>query len=407
MIEVVWEDTQRGVTAPSGFRAGAARAGLKQTGNDIAVIVSDRPATVAGVFTTNRVHASSVAWSRRVVESGSARAVVANAGNANACNGSRGDEDTAQMAALAGSALGVPAEQVLVGSTGVIGRVLPMDLVEAGITKAAVELASSAEADAAVCGAVMTTDTRQKHIALRFRSSEWPGEVTIGGICKGSGMIAPNMATMLCFLTTDAVVAPDVLQEALASAVRVTFNRVTVDMDTSTNDMCVLLAGGASGVAVPDTLAGQSDLAEALSRVCRYLAREIARDGEGATKLVEVRVTGASSESDADQVARTIAESPLVKTALYGCDPNWGRIAAAAGRSGVAVDPEKMSISLGGMCVYRNGCGTSFDEQVAHDALKAGEVQVDVDLGHGDGVATVWTCDFSYDYVRINAEYHT
>lgn len=396
-----------GVTYPEGYLAAAVRAGLKTQGDDLALIVSDRAATVAGVFTTNRVHAACVRYSREVARKGSARAIACNAGNANACNGPRGDRDTERMAELAALGLELPVDQVLVASTGVIGRPLPMELLEEAIPRAARGLSRGADTDLRVVQAIMTTDTRPKLAAAEFHSDEWAGPIRIGGVCKGSGMIAPNMATMLCFLTTDAAVEPALLQSALVRAVQRTFNRVTVDSDTSTNDMCLALANGSGPTRIDARGPALDDLTEALRRVCEQLARAIARDGEGATKLVEVEVCGAANEEDADRIARTIAESPLVKTALFGNDPNWGRILAAAGRAGVPLDPDRVAVDLCGFEVYRSGSGVPFDAEAARAALQGDEVAITVDLGMGSASAKYWTCDFSYDYVRINAEYHT
>lgn len=401
-----WEETKAaGVTHARGFRAAGVRCGLKTESDDLALIACDTLASVAGVFTTNRVQASSVVYSRRVAEGGQARAILCNAGNANACNGPRGMADTERMAALAARELGAEPGRVLVASTGIIGHPLPMEKLEDGVPRAAAALARGPAADATVARAIMTTDTRPKQFAVECRAPQWSGPVRIGGVCKGSGMIAPNMATMLCFLTTDAEVAPDALRLALHEAVRTSFNRTTVDGDTSTNDMVLLLASGASGVRIDG--AAMDAFVEALGRVCRHLAREVARDGEGATKLVEVVVRGAATEADADRIGRTIAESPLVKTALFGCDPNWGRILMAAGRSGAAFDPDCATVRLGDIVVFERGQRAPFDAQAAHAYLKQPEVTLTVDCGDGRAAATFYTCDYSYDYIRINAEYHT
>lgn len=396
-----------GVTFPEGFVASGVRCGLKTEGPDLALIVCDGDAPVAGVFTTNLVQASCVRYSRRVVQGGVARAILCNAGNANACNGDQGDRDTLTMAEITGRLLGVAPRHVLIASTGVIGHPLPMARLEQGIPAAVEALDRNHGADLQVAQAIMTTDLRRKMIAATCRSDKWRGEVAIAGVCKGSGMIAPNMATMLCFLTTDAMLPAPLLQSALHRAVARSFNRVTVDGDTSTNDMVLLLAGGSGTVDISEPGPAFEDFAEALTRVCTYLAREIARDGEGATKLVEVAVQGAASDDDAECVARTIAESPLVKTALFGCDPNWGRILAAAGRSGVQFDPDRARVCIGTIEVYAEGTSRPFDRDAAHEYLTEEEVRIVVDLGSGSASATVWTCDFSYDYVRINAEYHT
>jgi len=392
------------VCAPHGFRAAAAAAGIKPSGNpDIALIVSEAPANAAAVFTTNRVCAAPVVVSREHLRDGRARAIVVNAGNANAVTGEQGMRNARRMAELTAELIGAAPDEVLVASTGVIGRPLPMDRVEYGIRRAASELTLQGGPSAAQ--AIMTTDTRPKEIALEIPVSGH--RIRIGGICKGSGMIAPNMATMLAFLTTDAEVWPEVLQSALRSAVERTFNCVTIDGDCSTNDMLAILANGASEVRVTPNSPQHAAFCEGLLEVCTHLSKELARDGEGATKLVEVRVSGARSFMQARQVARTIANSPLVKTALFGNDPNWGRILCAAGYSGADLDPARIALSLCGVPLVREGEALPFDEQATTALMKADENVIELDLGQGRSHATVWTCDFSYDYVRINAEYTT
>lgn len=403
-----WKQTHdAGPTYPEGFVAAGVRCGLKSEGPDLALIVCDGDAPAAGVFTTNLVHASCVRYSRRVVEQGMARAILCNAGNANACNGEQGDRDTVAMADMTARLLGIAPTRVLVASTGVIGHPLPMHKLAEGIPGVVDALDRSPDADHDVARAIMTTDLRRKMIAATCTSDRWRGELTIGGVCKGSGMIAPNMATMLCFLTTDATVPAPLLQRALGTAVSRTFNRVTVDGDTSTNDMVLMMAGGSGDAVIGPTDGSLEDFSEALTRVCLYLAREVARDGEGATKLVEIAVQGARDERSAERVGRTIAQSPLVKTALFGNDPNWGRILAAAGRSGVRFDPGRARVMIGDQTVYAEGTGRPFDRDAAHDYLTEPEVRIVVDLGSGSAHAALWTCDFSYDYVKINAEYHT
>ncbi len=405
---VEWEETtDLGPTLPNGFRSAGVRCGLKTEGNDLALIVADRLSAAAGVYTTNQVRASCVDWSRAVTSAGWARAIVCNAGNANACNGASGAQDTETMASIAAEELGIDVRQALVASTGVIGHRLPVDKLRIGIPAAVTALGAGPESDMAAARAIITTDLRPKMLGIRYRSDASPEGVSIGGICKGSGMIAPNMATMLCFLTTDADIAPRDLQHALATAVAQTFNRMTVDGDTSTNDMTLILASGVDANPLRPDRAPYTDFVEALTRVCRYLAREVARDGEGATKLVDVHVRGANTEAEAETVARTIAQSPLVKTALFGSDPNWGRILAAAGRAGVPMDPSRVRVLLGDLPVCEVGSSIPFDRDAAHAYLKGSEVTITVDLGSGSAEAVVWTCDFSYDYVRINAEYHT
>lgn len=410
VANILQENRNAGITWPQGFAAASAQAGLKTQGDDVALIVSQTPAAAAGMFTTNLVHAPCVDWSRAIVKMGRARAILCNAGNANACNGADGEADNARIAALAAGSLQVDAEQVATASTGIIGRRLPVDRIAAVIPQLTAALGRGPEVDEAVARAILTTDTRLKQLSLEAASPHWPGPVRFGGVCKGSGMIAPRLgpphATMLCFLTTDAAVPPGELQKCLATAVENTFNRLTVDGDTSTNDMVLALASGV-GSAIPRTEAALEDFASVLQHICGALARECARDGEGATKLVEVVVSGACNSTDASAVARSIAESLLVKTALFGCDPNWGRILAAVGRAGVPLDPGRVDVALGGVLVCRQGAAADFDVAQARAALERPEVRVEVNLHQGAARATFWTCDLSYDYVKINAEYHT
>jgi glutamate N-acetyltransferase/amino-acid N-acetyltransferase len=297
---------------------------------------------------------------------------------------------------------------VLVASTGIIGHALPMERVEAGIRQAAAEAGAASDGPLpgeAAAEAIMTTDTRPKQIAVEFVAQGRP--VRIGGIAKGAGMIAPHLATMLAFVTSDAAVWPEVLQASLAASAARTFNCVTVDGDTSTNDTLFLLANGASGVSVRPGSPAHRQFCHALDFVCLHLAKELARDGEGATKLIEVQVHGARSFAQAQKIGRTIANSPLVKTAFFGNDPNWGRILAAAGRAGVPLDPEKLALRMGDIALVEGGAPLPFDPAVASALMQRPEVTVALDLGLGPVSATVWTCDLSYDYVRINAEYHT
>jgi glutamate N-acetyltransferase/amino-acid N-acetyltransferase len=392
------------VCAPKGFQAGAAAAGIKPSGNpDIALIYSDRPTVAAAVFTTNSVLAAPVIVSREHLRDGKARAVAVNAGNANACTGEVGLRDARRMAEVTAELLGLAPQEVLVASTGVIGRPLPMDRLENGLRDAAAALGP--ENGPAAARAIMTTDLRPKEISVEVPVDG--GSIRIGGICKGSGMIAPNMATLLAFVTTDAEVWPEVLQGALRSAVEQSFNCVTVDGDCSTNDSLFLLANGASGVRVTPGSLAQRAFCDGLLYVCTRLAKELARDGEGATKLVEIRVNGARSVAAARKVGMSIANSPLVKTALFGNDPNWGRILMAAGKSGVALEPERLALTLCGVPLVREGEPLPFDEAAASEAMKGPENFIQLDLRQGRASAIVWTCDLSYDYVRINAEYTT
>lgn len=392
------------VCAPEGFLAAGVAAGIKPSGNpDIALIVSDRPAAAAAIFTTNRVCAAPVHVTREHVRGGVARAIAVNAGCANACTGEQGMRDARRMAATVAGLIRVRPEEVLVASTGVIGRMLPMDRLEAGLKDAAGRL--SRDGDIAAARAIMTTDTRPKEIAVEV---EVGGRtLRLGGMCKGSGMIAPNMATMLAFLTTDAEVAPALLQPLLREAADRTFNCVTVDGDTSTNDTLAILANGASGVRVATGTREYEAFRGGLLHVCTHLAKELARDGEGATKLVEIQVTRAESAAQGRQVAMAIANSPLVKTALFGNDPNWGRILCAAGYSGAAIDPAKVNLTVCGIPLVRAGEPIPFDIPATSQAMRVPEILIEVDLGLGTTSTSVWTCDFSYDYVRINAEYTT
>lgn len=415
-----------GIVAPLGFRTAGVYCGIKRKRKDLVLIVSDVEAAAAGVFTTNVVKAPCVYLNQSIVEKGVARAIVCNSGNANACNGDQGYEDAAQMVKNAADALAVPPNQVLSASTGVIGHRLPLEKVTAGIQEAAGLLHGDHCDDAAE--AIMTTDTTRKEAAVEFMVDGVP--VRMGAIGKGSGMIAPNMATMLAFITTDAAIEQAVLQEMVKRVAWYTFNSITVDGDTSTNDMTLVLANGLAKNKIIDNLesSGAQAFEKALYSICLHLAKEIARDGEGATKLVEVIVQNVAVPEKlaetyaanqivltpehragfARSVAKTVANSPLVKTALFGNDPNWGRILAAVGRSGIAFDPEKVEIALAGTTVYQLGMPTQFNGYVVSEAMKAKDLQIVIDLHQPDGEsATVWTCDFSYDYVKINAEYHT
>ncbi len=404
----VWKHNEAGgITYPEGFVAAGVRCGLKSLGDDLALIVSESAASVAGVFTTNYVQAACVRYSRRVVKSGSARAIVVNAGNANACNGDQGDADNRQLAEWVGRRLNIAPDQVLTASTGIIGHPMPMDKLDRGIEMAVAALERDGAVDKQISEAIMTTDTRPKKFAVEADSEHWNAPIRFGGMCKGAGMIAPNMATMLAFLTTDARIPSALLQEALKRAISTSFNCVTIDGDTSTNDMCLVLASGIGGAEISIAGDGFEDFVDALTRVCIALAKEVARDGEGATKLAEIVVRGAATSAGAHKIARTIAESPLVKTALYGCDPNWGRLMMAAGRAGVAFDPDKVDVHVGPHLVCSAGSSVEFDRDGAHEYLHNPEIQIEVDLNVGEETASIWTCDYSYDYIRINAEYHT
>jgi glutamate N-acetyltransferase/amino-acid N-acetyltransferase len=397
---------QGGITAPAGFRAGAVHCGIKAASSalDLAVLAADTPASAAALFTTNLAQAAPVTISRQHIERthGVARAVVVNSGCANACTGAQGLAHARQMAEATAAAIGCAPEEVLVASTGVIGVALKIDRVLAGIQAAARAMARGHGGDAA--RAIMTTDPFPKEHAVTVQTPR--GSFTVGGMAKGSGMIEPNMATMLGFLTTDAKVSHALLRQALQASARDTFNAITVDGECSTNDSLFVLASGASGVAIDDAL--YPALLEGFLTVSRELALGIVRGGEGATKLIAVTVSDARSVDGARQVARTIANSPLVKTAVHGADPNWGRIVAAAGRSGVTFDIDRATVHVGGTLLFEKGLPHDEAAPQAAEHLKGSTVQIDVSLGSGGGVsATIWTCDLSAEYVRINGEYRT
>ena len=398
------EGASGAVTHPEGFLAAGVRAGIKERGEDIALIFSERPASAAGVFTTNIVQAAPVVLSRARLPRETCRAVVVNSGNANACTGEQGMRDARAMAAEAARLLGISEDDILVASTGIIGRPLPMDKVRAGIGQAVRSLSRDGGTGAA--RAIMTTDTRPKEASVEVSLGR--SKAKISGMAKGAGMICPSLATMLAFITTDAAVRPEILQACLSRSAETSFNCLTVDGDSSTNDAVVVLANGAAANDVIDSEGPDlSAFQEALDVVTASLARQIARDGEGATKLIEITVRGAESFQDARRIAKAVANSPLVKTAMFGCDPNWGRILAAAGGVGVRFEPKAVSLFLGRLALLHRGEPVDFSQEEAHELLRKPEVGVLLEVGPGPASATVWTCDFSYDYVRINAEYHT
>jgi glutamate N-acetyltransferase/amino-acid N-acetyltransferase len=391
------------VTNAAGFKAGGMVAGIKVTGRkDLALLISDKPCTSAGTFTKNAIRASSVDWCEKLLPSDEIRAVVCNSGCANACTGDRGVKDNATLAALAGVALGVPQDTVLVASTGVIGKFLPLEKIGAAMPQLAKEI--SYENGKEFAYAIMTTDTSEKESAVEVTVSG--GTFSLGGCTKGSGMIHPNMATMLGFITTDAHISSKDLNAIVKRTVNCTFNNLTVDGDTSTNDMVLVLANGVSGI----NISSSADLAifeQALYTVCNDLCKQIAADGEGATKRVEIVVTGAKDEVDAKLAAKAVATSNLTKCALFGNDPNWGRISCAVGYSGADFSREKMTILLCGIPVFKNLQPVPFDELNLHNLLKEKVVTIDIDLGIGTASTVAHTCDFSYDYIKINAEYRT
>ncbi len=402
---------ENAVTQTPGFKAAGVHVGVKTSNKekkDVALIYSEKPCAVAGMFTTNVVKAAPVYYDMKVVESGRAQAIIANSGNANACTGEQGEKDAATMAEAAGAVLGLKANEVLVCSTGVIGHNMPMDRVLSGIKAAAANLSSDGGRDAAE--AILTTDVYRKEIS---KTVDLNGiTVTISGMAKGSGMICPNMATMLCFITTDAAIDSKVLQMALKESVALSFNQISVDGDMSTNDTVLMLANGMAGNAAitPNNDSYQKFVA-VLKDICFYLAKKIARDGEGATHLLEAQVIHAASEEDALKAAKSVVSSDLVKAAIFGKDANWGRIICAAGYSGAKFDQSKVDISLssysGEITVAKNGGGLEFDEDYALKILSEENITAIIDLKAGEFSGKAWGCDLTYDYVKINADYRT
>ena len=406
------ERMKGGVTAAHGFEAAGTEANIKYQGRmDMALIYSSAPCNVAGTFTTNVVKAAPVLWDKQIVENSLyAQAVVVNAGIANACTGKQGMDYCAEEAKKAAALLNIPENAVLVGSTGVIGKQLPMDRICAGIEKLAAAKDASIEAGTTASKAIMTTDTVNKEIAVTI---ELDGKtVTVGGMSKGSGMIHPNMCTMLAYITTDAAISKKMLQEALSTSVVDTFNMISVDGDTSTNDTCLVLANGLAGNE-EITAKGEAydKFLEALNYVNTYLARTMAGDGEGATALFETVVYNADTKQNARTLAKSVICSSLTKAAIYGHDANWGRILCALGYSGVQFDPENVTLyfesKAGKLKIYENGLDVGYSEEEATKILSEPEVTVLVDMNMGDETATAWGCDLTSDYVKINADYRS
>lgn len=410
-----WQEISGGVTAPRGYRAAGIAAGLKPSGApDLALILSEGDAIAAGVFTTSQVRAACVDYCRqRLQAKASARAILCNAGQANAATGEQGWLDAIESAMLLAQELNISSDSILLASTGVIGQRIKMDALRAGIPN--LVAAASAEGGDAAAKAICTTDLVPKSIAFEMQFGD--RTVRMGGMCKGSGMIHPNMATMLAFITCDAAVSSHLWHDMLSRAADKSFNQITVDGDTSTNDTLIALANGQSRTpAITEAGAEAEKLEAMLTAICQYLAKAIARDGEGATCLVEVQVSGAKDEAAARQIAKTIVGSSLVKSAIFGRDPNWGRIAAAAGRAGVPFEQENLRIQLGDFLLMENGQPLPFDRAAASNYmkqaaagayLKEDTVLISVSVGNGAGSGTAWGCDLSYDYVKINAEYTT
>lgn len=393
------------VTSPQGFQAGAVYAGIKKddTKLDLGILYSEIPAEATGVFTTSNIRAAAVTLCQeRLNNNNKISALVVNSGCANAYTGNQGMKDCEEMAALAGEAAGVPPNEVLVASTGVTGQLLPMSLIREGIKN----ILLSSEGGRTLARAIMTTDTVPKEAAFYVKNSD--GGYTIGGIAKGSGMIHPNMATMFCFLTTDANVEKDFLKSALKKAVNISFNMISVDGDTSPSDTVVLLANGMSGGNIINAgSSGARQFQKALNEICIILAKTLARDGEGATKLIEVIVNGAKGDVQARTAAREVIGSTLIKTAVHGGDPNWGRIIMALGQSGIEVELEKIDLSVGNVAVLEAGKPLPFNEASVVRALEQSEVPISINLNLGRGMATAWGCDLSEEYVGINSEYMT
>ncbi len=399
-----------GVTVPKGFRAAGAHVGLKRKRKDLAILLSDVGATVAGVFTTNVVKGAPVVWTQKVISNGSPiRAVVVNSGHANSCTGPQGYEHCVQMAEAAATALGVSPEDVAVASTGYIGIQIPIDKIVAGMPVVASLLDSSLNAGTQAAEAIRTTDQFTKEIAVQFELDD--KIVNVGGMAKGSGMVHPNMATMLAFVTSDIDISKDLLAAALKESVATTYNMISVDGDTSTNDMALALCNGLAGnkPILGKDAEGYKLFVQALHTVNEHLAKAVARDGEGATKFVEVSIVGGECAEDAQKLAKSVISSSLVKTALFGQDANWGRIMAALGTGGVLFDPARLSIGFeseaGELALMKCGTPLLFDSQAAQKVLSEKDIRINIDLMAGESAARAWGCDLTYDYVRINGAY--
>ncbi|MCI9318047.1 MAG: bifunctional ornithine acetyltransferase/N-acetylglutamate synthase [Oscillospiraceae bacterium] len=401
-----------GVCAAQGFRAAGLHVGVKTHATwkkDVALIVSDVPCTAAAMFTKNVVKAAPIHVTRDHLAKGSVRAVIANSGNANAC-APQGEENAERMCAAAAKAIGCAPEDVLVASTGVIGQTLNVKVIEDGVPELYSLLERSDEASDAAAHAIMTTDTVKKEVAVE--AIVGGKTVHIGGIAKGSGMIHPNMGTMLCFITTDCAISREMLQEALGEVVRTTFNRISVDGDTSTNDTCCVLANGLAGnPEIIEKNESYVDFLLKLHEVCYHLARSMAKDGEGAKHLITCTVRGAATEEQAESISKSIISSTLTKAAIFGCDANWGRVLCAMGYSGETFDPERVDVAFaseaGEILVCKAGRGLDFDEALAKKILTEDEVDIDVTMAEGDESCTCWGCDITYDYIKINGDYRT
>lgn len=402
--EMVTKRMVTGITAPKGFKSAGIHCGIKKSKKDLALIYSELPATAAGVFTTNKVLAAPVLVCKEFLNSSNSfHAIIVNSGNANACTGKLGLENAYKMADETAQRLKIKSNQVFVSSTGVIGEQLPMDKIIKGINHIVESIEDGN--DLATAQAIMTTDTFPKLFNKTFLIDG--KEVSIGGIAKGSGMIHPNMATMLAFITTDAKIDKETLQKLLKKITDLTFNKIVVDGDTSTNDMVLMLANGASNVEIIDETENYKIFEKNLYELLKKLSIDIVKDGEGATKLVEINVEGALSDADADKAARQVALSPLVKTAIHGEDANWGRIIAAVGYSGIEFNPDLFELEINEVPILKQNYEVTLPNELANQTLKSSEVKIRINLNAGNGKATIWTCDFSEEYVKINGSYRS
>jgi glutamate N-acetyltransferase/amino-acid N-acetyltransferase len=401
----MWEYLENGsITSVKGIKAAGLNCGLKKFKKDLALIISENAANAAGTFTLNKVQAAPVVISKKIIDEGNkVKAILINSANANACTGIDGHNDALETQKYCAEQLNIDAKEVVISSTGVIGEKLNVEKIKKGISDIIPILSGNGGLDAAE--AIMTTDLKSKSFALKLAFAE--GEITIGGICKGSGMIHPNMATMLAFITTDADIAQPLLQKTLVTVVNESFNKISVDGETSTNDMVIMLANGVSGVKLEANTIDYSIFVAALKSISKTMAKSIVADGEGATKVITISVKSAKTESDADIIAKAIATSPLVKTAMNGCDANWGRIISAAGSSGAEMNPKNTSIFFDNLPVLLPGYNVVLDEVKAKEILSKKEFKIEIDLGEGVASSTWWTCDFSEEYVRINANYRS
>jgi len=392
------------ITSVNGFKAAGINCGIKKEKKDLALIFSEIPCNAAGTFTLNKVIAAPLVVSKNLIkQQNKVKAVLVNSGNANACTGTVGFSNALDTQSFCAKKLSINPSEVIVSSTGVIGKQLPVDKLKSGIEEIVNHLSENGGLDAA--DAILTTDLKKKSFAVKVQLSG--GEVTIGGICKGSGMIMPNMATMLAFLATDASIEQPLLQQLLSSSVNDSFNKISVDGETSTNDMVILMENGLSKIAVKENTEDYYKFSSALLAICQEMAKAIAADGEGATKLITISINNAKTKKDADTIARAVANSPLFKTAMNGNDANWGRILSVAGNSGVDFIPEKVSIKFDDMKILEPNYSVNFNEEEAKKLLNKEQVKVSVDLNEGNQSATWWTCDYSEGYIKINSSYRT